>query len=279
MSRTMSKAITERSRVIITLMLSLTFLGAYGQIDTTQYKFGSKRIIIIDAHGDTTSDDWDDFDISDTLDDEDYNYIETSGSLQIGVNGFMTPENSLSLPSELSLMEIDYSKSRSFGFNLMWYTKKMESSTLYISPGIGLDYKSYFFKNNVNISTGNDTVLFTMDTVTTYKKYKFRATYLQVPLVVGLRLGKEKPINIQAGVVGGYNIGALVKTKAEKEGTRFKNKIKDDYNLSPFKLSATARIGVGDFGFFANYGLTPLFQKGKSPELIPFTVGVQFGGF
>ncbi|MBL4704245.1 MAG: outer membrane beta-barrel protein [Flavobacteriales bacterium] len=271
-------------KLVCTFLLAITFSGAFSQVDTTEYQFGKRRIIIINAHGDTTVDEWDDFDMEGSNDsdstDKDENYFEAIGAFQFGVNGYMTPENSLNLPQEMSLMEIDYSKSRSFAFNLMWYTSKMRSSSLYISPGIGLDYKSYFFKNNVNISTGNDTVLFALDTVNTYKKYKFRATYLQVPLILGARIGSgDTQLQIQAGVIGGYNIGALVKTKIEADGTRYKNKVKDDYNLSPFKLTATARVGIGNVGFFANYGLTSLFQKNKSPELIPFTIGVQIGGF
>lgn len=284
-------------RAIFTLILAMAFFGASAQVDTTEYKFGKKRIIIINAQGDTAVDEWDDFDLSDTIDQE--NHVEAIGSMQFGVNGYMTPNNSLSLPDELSLMELDYSKSRSFAFNTMWYVGKMKESTFYLSPGLGLDYKSYFFKNNINIGTGNDTVMFTLDTLTTYKKYKLRATYLQVPLIIGFRLGgksqknirsengeitvqvnqRDRAFNIQAGVIGGYNIGSLIKSKIDQDGTRYKNKIKDDFNLSPFRLTATARVGVGNFGFFANYGLTPLFQKGKSPELMPFTVGVQIGGF
>lgn len=267
-------------KLILTVILIGTFSAAICQADTTEYRWGKRRVIIINAHGDTAVDEWADFDLSDTLsDNEDKDVLEAIGQLQIGTNGFMTADNSLSLPSNMSLMEVDYQKSRSFSANMMWYVNKMRKSTFYVSPGIGLDYKSYFFKNNVNISTGNDSVQFSMDTLNTYKKYKFRATYLQVPVILGLRLGKKTPFHLQAGVIAGYNVGALVKTKIEADGTKYKNKIKDDFNLNPFKLTATARIGIGNFGFFANYGLTSLFQKEKAPELIPFTIGVQLGGF
>jgi len=267
-------------KLILTLVLVGTFSAAICQVDTTEYRWGKRRVIIINAHGDTTIDEWGDFDLSDTLEEtQKKDVLEAVGQLQFGTNGFMTADNSLGLPSNMSLMEIDYQKSRSFTMNMMWYLNKMTESTFYVSPGIGLDYKSYFFKNNINISTGNDTVQFSLDTLNTYKKYKFRATYLQVPVIVGVRLGKKNPFNLQAGVIAGYNVGALVKTKIEADGTHYKNKIKDDFNLNPFKLTATARIGIGNFGFFANYGLTSLFQKEKAPELIPFTIGVQLGGF
>ena len=287
----------ETMKKWITPIILIGCLSVNAQGDTTQYRFGDKKILIVKSVDDVDSG-WDDFDICDTLADDEDN-VEGIGYLQVGVNGYMTPSNSLTLPIDMSLMELDYAKSRSASFNIQYYINKMKRSTVYISPGLGLDYKSYFFKNNVNIGTGNDTVLFALDTARTYKKYKLRATYFQVPLIVGLRLGgkskkrvdvndgevnvqvrrSEKSFNIQAGVIGGYNIGSLIKTKYDQDGAKYKDKIKDDFNLNPFKLTATARIGYGNFGFFANYGLTSLFQNGKSPDLIPFTVGVQLGGF
>ena len=257
-------------------------------------------MIIIDAVGDTAVDEWDDFDLSDTTDEDYTSFVESVGYMQIGANGFMTADNSLTLPSDMSLLELDLAKSRSFSFATAWYFGRMSASTLYVSPGLGITWNSYKFKNNVNISPNNDTLLFTLDTINSYDKYKLRATYLEVPLVVGIRLGggksqeritlddgnvkikvkrESKPFQLQAGVVAGYNIGSLVKAKYERDGTRYKEKITDDYNLNPFKLAATARIGYGDFGFFAKYSLTSMFQANKAAELYPFSVGVQFSGF
>jgi len=265
----------------IVLILVVACLYSFGQSDTTQYRLGNRMVMIITDSEGHSDNDWDDFDITDTAD-SDSRGVEANLQLQFGVNGFTTPEGSIGLPDQMAMMELDYSKSRSFAINTMWYINKMKSSTLFISPGLGLDYNSYFFKNNISISTANDTVLFSSDTITSFKKYKFRTTYLQVPLIVGVRIGKNKmksPIKLELGAIAGYNIGAMVKTRHEEEGTRYKNKIKDDYNLSPFRLTATARIGIGSFGFFANYAFTPLFEKNKSPELMPFTVGLQIGGF
>ncbi len=268
-------------RIFTTILLVAVIGGVYSQADTTEYKWGKKRVIIINAEGDTTLDEWDDFDISDTSECEDCFSIEMTGQMQFGFSGYTTGDYSMQLPESMSLMELDHAKSRSAAFNFMWYFGNMDKSRLYVSPGLGLDYVGYRFKNNVNISTQNDTVLFTRDTINNYSKYKLRATYLQVPLVVGVRIGNlnKKPLNLQVGGVVGYNIGGLVKSKFETDGADFKRKIRDDFNFNPFKASLTARLGVGGFGFFANYGLTPLFQENKSPELIPFTVGVQFGGF
>ena len=49
--------------------------------------------------------------------------------------------------------------------------------------------------------------------------------------------------------------------------------------LKRFRVSLTARAGVGWFNVFATYSLTPLFESGSGPELYPFSVGVTLVGF
>jgi hypothetical protein len=38
------------------------------------------------------------------------------------------------------------------------------------------------------------------------------------------------------------------------------------------------RVGYGDFVLYANYSLTDFFQKGKGPDITPFTIGVRVIG-
>ena len=297
--------VTQKTTKYETMKKGILFILALGcfycnaQEDTTQYKLGNKKVMII-TNSDADSDsEWDNFDLSDTTESVSKQFVESVGLMQIGANGYLSENNTLALPDNMSLLELDMAKSRSFSMMTSWYFGRMDASTFYISPGLGFTWNSYKFKNNINISTNNDTLSYFLDTVVNYRKYKLRATYIEVPLVVGIRLGsktqkrvesengniqvrvkrEQKPFNLQVGVVAGYNIGSIVKAKFERDGTRYKDRISDDYNLNPFRLAATARIGVGDFGFFANYSLTPLFEPNKSPELIPFSVGVQFNGF
>jgi hypothetical protein len=151
---------------------------------------------------------------------------------------------------------------------------------MYISPGIGFDWNKYHFKDKQqSISTQNDTLLFLSDSTTTFDKYKLRTTYIQVPLLIGFRLGNldKKVVNIQFGAIAGYNIGALTKEKYFIKGTKFKNKIRDDYNVNPFKLDAVARVSFGSVGLFGRYSFTSLFEESKAPSVTPFSVGLTFG--
>jgi hypothetical protein len=85
----------------------------------------------------------------------------------------------------------------------------------------------------------------------------------------------KKAFHFGLGVVGGYRIGANLKQEYELNGYDSEGKFKGHYQLSPFQAYATFRMGYGNrFNVFANYGLTPVFESGKGPDLRPFTVGI-----
>jgi hypothetical protein len=201
-------------------------------------------------------------------------------SIDIGMNGYMSEKNEISLPSRQNLMELDYARSWTFGFGMMFNKAAIIKDRLYISPGLGMTWNNYFFKNNIDISTSSDSTSFTQNTNIDYGKYKLRVTYLQVPLIVGVRMGDlNMPFGIQAGVIGSYKIGSAVKEKYTIDDTKYKAKVKDDFNINPFKLEAIARVSIGGVGLFARYSLTTLFEENKAPELYPFSAGITVGGF
>lgn len=250
--------------------------------DTTKIRIGNSTVIILN------NDDSDDYDFNfnskdsskSCKDKEDDDDDDMGLAIDFGMAGFMTPNNSLSLPTSQNLMELNSARSNTFGLTFMFKEAGLIKERLYVRSGLGINWTNYHFKNNINISTSNDSTAFTLDTVRSFDKYKLRATYLQVPLLVGMRLGDlDNPFGLQFGVVGSYKIGSAVKQKYFLGETKIKDKIKDDYNLNPFKFEALARVSIDNFGFYAKYSLTELFESGKAPELYPFSVGITIGGF
>ena len=239
------------------------------EIDTTVFEMGKHTIVIYsNPQKDSLK--------VDLKENEGLNLLTT---LDFGVNGYLTPTNEMTLPTDLSLMELDYSKSRSFSLNFLLEGIDFAKKRLFFTTGFGFDWKSYQFKNDIIISPSNDSTEFTPSGLS-FDKYKLKATYFQVPVMFGFRLGKiKKPLSVQFGAIGGYKIGSKTKSKYQIDGIKYKSQIKDDYNLSPFKLSATTRIKIAGIGIFANYALTPMFEKVKAPELYPFSIGLTFGEF
>jgi hypothetical protein len=76
------------------------------------------------------------------------------------------------------------------------------------------------------------------------------------------------------GVIGGVRLGSHTKNVYSSNGGNHKPKSYDDFDLQPFKLDATARIGWGPLNIYANYSLIEMFRNDRSPELYPFTIGL-----
>ena len=274
----------------ITLLFGLLFctVGAFAQKDslkekepdTTKIKIGNSIIIILN------NDDSDDYDFDFSSKDSSKTCKDGSDdngtglAFDFGMAGYMTPGNSIALPANQNLMELNSARSNSVGLTFMFKEARLAKKRLYVRSGLGINWTNYHFKNNINISTSNDSTAFTSDSIRSFDKYKLRATYLQVPLLIGMRLGDlDHPFGLQFGVVGSYKIGSAIKQKYTLGESKLKDKVKDDYNLNPFKFEALARVSIDNFGFYAKYSLTELFESGRAPELYPFSMGITIGGF
>jgi hypothetical protein len=267
-------------------ILAVTFLSssAFGITeynngdDTTRIKTKNKIILIIDGDGEDFS-----FEEDTTGAEEHEDGMELITTLDFGMNGYLAPDYSMSLPQSQRMMELNSSKSTAFSVNFMLNGANIAKDWFYISPGIGLNFNDYSFKNNIQISTGSDTTMFTSDTIFANDKYELRAAYVQVPLLLGFRFGNpdKERVGLQIGAIGAYKIGSRIKQKyfLPENDTKQKNKIKDDFNINPFKVDLVARLSIGDVGLFGKYSVTSLFEKNKAPELYPFSVGFTFGGF
>ncbi len=89
----------------------------------------------------------------------------------------------------------------------------------------------------------------------------------------------DRSFHVAVGAIGGYKLSSKTLRTYEINGYEFKEKRKDDFNINPFKLDATARIGYGQFTMFATYSLTELFEPKKGPPVNPFTVGIRIAPF
>jgi hypothetical protein len=247
--------------------------------DTTKIKFGKITIIIEDdSEGD------DDFDFENEKIENEKNakeegiYVNTM--MNIGMNGWLTSENQTAFPSQYANMGINYSRSRLFGWDFMLGGLDIFNKHVYISPGMGISWNNYHFNEKITMTTGADTTMFLTDSIFNFSKYKFRNTYLSVPIVIGARIGNpdKKQFDIHAGVIGSFNLNNIVKQKYTVDGTNNKDKIVDDFNVNPFKLEAIARISFHTFGLYAKYAFTEQFYSGKAQSVYPFSIGITFGG-
>ena len=154
----------------------------------------------------------------------------------------------------------------------------VKNERLYFLPGIGLSWDNYVFKNNVMVESINGNTSFTIETLNTINKSKLRTTYLQVPLLLGFRLGNinKNPFGIQIGIEGAYQLQAKTTVKSENGNTQI-NRTKDNFSLNPYKLSALLRLSIGNFGLFGSFSLIPITSNNL--DYFPISAGIIIASF
>lgn len=264
--------------LFITCLFSFTGIYSFAQMkdDTTRVKVGSTIIMIIENESDSLNDDFDPRDGHRGKDSYDSNDFANWAGFSIGINGLVNRDRSMNLPDEYDYMDIDYTKSLNVNLNIMEKRFEIGTKHIGITTGLGFEFSRYEFKNNTMLLSNSDSTWGRIDSIPTYDKNFLKTTYLQVPLLLDFTTAsmESKSVSLAAGIVGGYRIGTKMKVKYHTDGSKYKDRVKDDFNVNPFKLAATARLSLGNTTLFATYSLTSLFEKGKGPEAYPVSVGL-----
>lgn len=202
------------------------------------------------------------------------NYPHWSGFM-MGMNLLTSETQSYTFPSA-KYWEIDPAKSFSYSFNFAERKLNLYKNHIGITTGLGITFNNYSLKQNFILTSTQDTVFAVADPTIQYTKNKLKSTYFRVPLLLEFcRSEFDNGLYLAAGVVGGVRIGSKTKREGKDiSGNSFKQKIKNDYNLNTFTLDALVKVGFDDFGVFAQYSLTPMFQANKTQRIYPFNFGI-----
>jgi hypothetical protein len=195
-----------------------------------------------------------------------------------GTNGYVTQP--ISIIDKSSYYSTNYLKSFKIGSNILLKGLSGEKERLYFLPGLGLSWNNYIFNNNVQVESINGNTLISVDTLNNYIKSKLHITYLQIPLLLGVRLGNisKNPFGMQVGIEGAYKLLSKTAVKNENGNVQI-NKRKDSFNLHPFKISALMRLSIGNIGLFGRISLNSLFTSNNSIEYVPISGGIIIAGF
>jgi hypothetical protein len=199
--------------------------------------------------------------------------------LELGVNGYLTPDMDFNYPSAYSGLEQNYVKSTNVNFNLLEQNFNLINNKLGLVTGVGFTWNNYRFdatetrleKRDGIISVYND-----QNTDIRYIKSKLVVSYLTVPLMLEYQTNprsKSNSFHLGAGMVGGLRIGSHTKYVYD-DGGKQKDKNPGDFYLNPFKVDGIVKIGWGVVNLYGTYSFSTLFRSGKGPELYPFSVGI-----
>lgn len=199
----------------------------------------------------------------------------------LGINGYMTPDNKLEVPQEYAFLDLRYEKSINVHLNLFEQNFNLIGNKLGLVTGLGFEWNNYRFDNQVKLDHTADIIAEIESPVRDYTKSKLNVRYLNIPLILEFQTNPKSNVNsfhIGAGVVGGVRVGSHTKNVYETNKKQ-KEKVRDDFHLNPFKADATVRIGWGKLSLYGNYSLMTLFRENKGPELYPFSAGITLLSF
>jgi len=195
----------------------------------------------------------------------------------IGYNNVLTDFWSKSLKPGEEYFDINTS---SLAWNFTFPNVDVEiTKYLGIVSAIGITLNNYHFNGNNNIikdENGIITPLYPASGIV-YKKSKLHMGYANIPFLLELQIPttNRKTINLSGGVIGAVKLWSRNKMVWD-DGRKHKEKRNNDFNLNVLRWGTTARIGYNAFQVYGTTYFTPMFEKGKGPELYPFEVGVAF---
>ena len=270
-------------QLIYTLIAFLPFIGQAQEeekSDTTRVNLGAVEVILVKKASSSTSMDTINAAPDKENDEDDEVKFMTEGhwnGIDFGPTVLMNSSFKSSFPEN---RQWENDPAKSFYWNLNFIDRKFRVYKEYvgITTGFGVNFTQIGIKNNEILMENADSLWFVQDTVNRYSKNKLRTVYLQVPLLLEFNTNKKesKSFYVATGVIAGVRVGSALIQKVDRDGSQKKEKLKGTYGLSSFKVDATARMGYGRWGLFANYALTPLFEVSKTSEAYPLTFGATY---
>jgi hypothetical protein len=198
----------------------------------------------------------------------------------IGVNGFLSPNNDFDLPVKYEALDLRMEKSINVKLNFFEQNFTLVRNHLGLVTGMGLEYNNYRFGDNVVLTDTAKGILDVIkDNTHDYSKSKLVVDHLNVPLMLEYqtnKFSKSNSFHVSAGMLFGLKIGSHTKMVYDSGN---KSKERNFSSLSPFKYDAIVRIGWGVINLYADYSLGTMFKKDKGPELYPFAVGITLGNW
>jgi hypothetical protein len=175
--------------------------------------------------------------------------------------------------------------SRSFNMYFMFDFPFKTNPRFSVGLGVGVGSDNLFLKKTAVDLKNNNALLFTKDTITSYKKYKLTTAYLEAPVELRYTQDLDNPnksFKVALGIKVGTMVNAHTKAKVTKDGNNeggYTLKVNDRNHFNSLRMAATARIGMGIFSLFASYQVNQFIKDGSGPvDIRPMTIGLTISG-
>lgn len=165
---------------------------------------------------------------------------------------------------------------KSVNVNIWFFMQRINliEHVVNLKYGLGLELNNYRYESNIRYRF-EPTDFINRDSVT-LKKNKLAADYITLPVMLNFNFSpkKNKSYGFSAGISAGYLYSARQKMKSDLRG---KEKVKNDFNLEPWKVSAIGELNLGVVRFYGSYALNNMFRNGL--DQTPYNVGIRFSSW
>ncbi len=164
---------------------------------------------------------------------------------------------------------------KSVNVNLWFFMQRISliSNVVNLKYGLGIELNNYRFKKNIRFRDEPRYFIDRDAEVAVFEKNKLAADYITIPVMLNFNFtpGRSNSYGFSAGVSAGYLYSARQKMVSKERG---KEKVRNDFNLQPWKLSAIAELNLGFVQLYGSYALGNMFRSGL--DQVPYSAGLRF---
>jgi hypothetical protein len=164
---------------------------------------------------------------------------------------------------------------KSVNINIWVFMQRVSliSNIVNLKYGLGIELNNYRFKKNIRFRDEPRYFIERDTEVASFEKNKLAADYISVPVMLNFNFtpGRANSYGFSAGVSAGYLYSARQKMVSKERG---KEKVRNDFNLQPWKLSAIAELNLGFIQLYGSYALGNMFRSGL--DQTPYSAGIRF---
>ena len=228
--------------------------------------------------------------------------------VDIGFNGYATPDFNMDFPREYEYLDLRMEKSIGVNINIFEQNIPFSKHNQHwgLITGLGLAFNDYRFARQTQLSMDSSELTGYIYEGISIRKSKLSVFYLSLPLMLEYQTNgchRKNSFHISAGVVLSARLRSHTKIyfdelNAEFTATQYnpetgnyeevfyavspqESKVRDydDWFLQPFKADMTVRVGWGVINLFATTSLNTLFRENKGPEVYPWMAGITLVSF
>lgn len=229
------------------------------------------------------------------------------GGVELGINGYITPDFNTNWGSEYDYLNLRYEKSIAVNLNIYEQNIALnKAKNMGIVTGLGLAWNNYSFSQQTYLSPDSSEVYGFYIEGASVRKTKLTAMYITLPVMFEVQT--KNPRRFKRFHFG---IGALISARVRTHTKIYFNNPNQNYQLydpktesyapgvyvtpnvtnrniiknynsfylQPFKFDGMLRIGYSFINVFATYSLNSLFQKDRGPQLNAWTAGITLVGW